>query len=1007
LKWSYEAALLLVDYLYYSQNHTVRESSLAAEKLAKCFAARSSTVLIDAGAVVEHAAIFEYVKSYDASTGSTTSITNRFSGLEKDVFLLSEQNYEVFQQQVELARETLSFDGYEPIHEKTGESAPSELSIEDTSYADQLGISSGSYDDMELEELSLSARGLNLLKRSGARSVSDLLSYTPSQLMKMKGLGAGTFHEIEEKLSSLSSIQVNSAPTVVVLESDFHKAHATEICSGDFSWVDEEERTDAQLAIIAAYKNAYSDLGPELATKAYLHDDFCISLIESLASFVEEFNVVSARRAELLKELRNVPKDRWDQNSFGYLRIFAKTDEEIADVKTLANTCPRLRDVAEYSSIGDVQTYRWVLAFIKKVAFDVKEELHDLMQKLFENPRTKTVISMRSRSKTLEETGKVINVTRERARQIEAKAKRQFSYWQNRRHYLMKISALRNCDDILSANELRDYFGDYYTELLYLFRTIESHAFYYDEQLDAFVIGDNTLGSRIQEYVESLPETFSESKLSGYIDTAEEDYDIPRDLLLSSIQDAYKMTGSTYHRSRLSLTSIYTSIFQRFYQNGMHVYDDNEIEKFKQIIIDEYGAIKLPSNSRAITARLCDIGILCGRGIYRPKKKRYISSDLQERIRMYIDDNPAGIFLMNTLFAVFEDDLLSFGIDNKYYLQGVLRELFNDRYIFRRDYLSKDDTATSLYSDIVQFISKSPYPVNKQQIQEAYPGITDIVINISVSDSEVLNFFGEYLHASKLKISAHEKEQLKKIVERIVSDGKTHHVKDVFPLVNKYCESLLSRNAILWPFSLFSVLAYLFEDSFNFERPFIAQKGIKIGRPMEQIRALVHENDYVSLASIVDLAKEAHFTIYSYLDLLNTFSDTHLIADADGLVSIKRSGLDKNYAVQMETMILNEIHDPIPVTSLECIHKFKEIGVSWSDWLIYSAIKKWSSALDVAVTSKYFKQAVPIIGRRGSITQDVIDAFSGLQHTEVSQVDNLDNIDDLIADYVLEDWEDL
>lgn len=176
---------------------------------------------------------------------------------------------------------------------------------------------------------------------------------------------------------------------------------------------------------------------------------------------------------------------------------------------------------------------------------------------------------------------------------------------------------------------------------------------------------------------------------------------------------------------------------------------------------------------------------------------------------------------------------------------------------------------------------------------------------------------------------------------------------------------------------------------------------------MEQISELVHSQDIVTLASIVDIAKEAHFSIYSYLDLLNSFNDTHLIADANGLISIERCGIDEDYAKQMELMILSEICQPTPIASLECIHRFKDVGATWSDWLIYSIMKKWATELDVAVTSKYFKQASPIIGRKGSITPDVLDAFSGIQRTEVSQVDNLDNIDDLIADYILEEWEEL
>ena len=1009
MKWSYDAALLLVDYLYYSQNHTINQCNRAAENLAYCLTANSG-VTEDDGTAIGYRFVLAYIQSFNVTKGDLRNICGKIDGLTKEVYLLSETKYEVFQQQVALAKEAFAFSEYgSQVEQQLSPTEPIEIDTpaEDISYSKQLGIPADAFTEMELEELDLSARGFHLLKRAGAKTVSDVLLFTPSQLMQMKGLGNGTFNEIEKKLSSLQNDMTVSKQKASFADISICKAHAAEICTGDFTWVEQEECSDLQLAVIEDYKEAYDILGADLSFKAYSHDEACMSLIEMLSAYHEEYNTILVRRNELVKELHNVPTTRWNQSSFGYLRIFARTDHEFEEAKTLSDKYPRLYDIAENSDVRDEEAYCQLLGIIKKASFNVEEELHKLMQKLFNKPRTKTIISMRSRGKTLEETGQVLHITRERVRQIEAKAKREFSYSESRRHYLLKISALRNCDDILTATELKEYFGEYYVELLYLFRAYESQAFYYDEQLDSFVIGDNSLGARIQEYIESLPDTFSDCKLAGYIDVAEEDFDIPKELLLPSIQETYKITGSTYHRSRLSLSSIYASVLQQFFPNGMHIYDDSEIDHFRHIIRELYGDIRLPDNNRSISARLGNIGILCGRGAYRSKKKQYISSELQEKIQTYIEESPSAIFLVSTLFSAFEKDLFPFGIDNKYYLQGVLRELFDNKYFIKRDYLSKDAASTSLYSDIVQFIAKSPYPISKQQIQEAYPGITDIVITIAVSDSEILNFFGEYLHASKLDISEHEKVQLKQIVENAVADGKTHHVKDIFPLVNEYNDSLLSRNSILWPFSLFSVLAYLYEDCFNFERPFIAKKGIQIGRPMEQISELVHSQDIVTLASIVDIAKEAHFSIYSYLDLLNSFNDTHLIADANGLISIERCGIDEDYAKQMELMILSEICQPTPIASLECIHRFKDVGATWSDWLIYSIMKKWATELDVAVTSKYFKQASPIIGRKGSITPDVLDAFSGIQRTEVSQVDNLDNIDDLIADYILEEWEEL
>ena len=128
----------------------------------------------------------------------------------------------------------------------------------------------------------------------------------------------------------------------------------------------------------------------------------------------------------------------------------------------------------------------------------------------------------------------------------------------------------------------------------------------------------------------------------------------------------------------------------------------------------------MPESDRALTSRISNICVLCGRGIYKPKQEKYISPGLANKIFEYITNSENSIFLLNTIFSVFEKELVSEGVDNKYYLQGILRELFNDRFIFRRDYLSKDGAETSIYKEIGRLIAKSQYPVSKKQIQDAY-----------------------------------------------------------------------------------------------------------------------------------------------------------------------------------------------------------------------------------------------------------------------------------------------
>ena len=54
-----------------------------------------------------------------------------------------------------------------------------------------------------IEELELTVRSYNFLKRAGVQTVGELIKKSVSEMMKMRNLGAKSFEEIKLKLASL------------------------------------------------------------------------------------------------------------------------------------------------------------------------------------------------------------------------------------------------------------------------------------------------------------------------------------------------------------------------------------------------------------------------------------------------------------------------------------------------------------------------------------------------------------------------------------------------------------------------------------------------------------------------------------------------------------------------------------------------------------------------------------------------------------------------------------
>ena len=58
-------------------------------------------------------------------------------------------------------------------------------------------------EDMKIEELDFTVRSYNCLKKAGVNTISDLISMTYNELLKIKNLGKKSLNEIIDKMKEL------------------------------------------------------------------------------------------------------------------------------------------------------------------------------------------------------------------------------------------------------------------------------------------------------------------------------------------------------------------------------------------------------------------------------------------------------------------------------------------------------------------------------------------------------------------------------------------------------------------------------------------------------------------------------------------------------------------------------------------------------------------------------------------------------------------------------------
>lgn len=882
---------------------------------------------------------------------------------------------------------------------------PSMEHNETITYAERYSIDISEYADVSVNTQPFSNRVMNRFMGNGITTVAKLLEATPAQLMQLNGFGRTCLVEVEEYCRTLA--WNGSAPRSASLArhegQNKFKQFSEQIALGDFSFAAQMELSDDDRVYIKELKEAYDILGAEFVL-------LCIAAPQKIVPIWEMFDTFQTESRpylEIQSLAHNIPIARMGNRARWYINAFTIREEErelLNEFCSSENTT--LAEMVAHFEYKNDRLFILMKQFLNWCTFDLHKEIDQLFSKLYKNERARTIIQARAAGQTLEQLGNLFGLTRERVRQIEKKVKHTFARLHSRIRIVSKIAAERDGDTILTPTEIARYCNNDSEELLYLLQSYEGTNYTYDRQLNVFILGDDSLHDRVDAYLETLPKVITAEQFEKYAAEAEDEEDIPQEMFEKAFLESYRHTGAVYHRSRLSLAAICQDIMSRYYPSGMHIYDPVELSQFRKYVADEYGDVPISKNDQALSSIIGRVCILCGRGRYRSKKDQYMPKKLENEIYAYIKGGDYPVYFVGTIFHAYEDKLVAVGIDNRYYLQGVLHEMFADKFIFSRDYISTDPSVTSLYSSVVDFIKKSTYPVSKAQIQAAFPGITDIVITLSVSDPEILNFFGEYLHASRIFITDAERKYLRSVIETILSDGAAHHVKDFYEVIKSEKPEVFKRNSAMYPFSAYSILEYLFRNDFQFLRPYVANNGVEIGRPGERLHELIYSSESIGIVEIREFMKENRFQIQSMIEHVNACNDKYLLIDRDTLTRIDKIGITAEASEEIDRMIAQSIVKTTPIVQLDIWSSLPPLNVPWTEWLLYSVLNKWGQRVTVGTSSNHMKVAVPLVAPVGKYDASEFADLTAPSSASAIQIDNLDHLDELLEDIIGDEfWE--
>ena len=878
-------------------------------------------------------------------------------------------------------------------------------------FSELLNVRSEDYKDENVVALNLSIRAVNALRRKGWITIGDLLSISPDSLFQCKNLGRKTFNEIVDKLVAYCDERkekyLDGAVRIKKLKKSDLSPYQEDIIAHRWEEIRSRENENNELLELINNMELIDDtLLDACVTKRNLID----SLMSSLYMFYSQYlpDELSIEIFEMIGT--KIPADRLSHPIKGYIIAYTN-DEGYRNILkkwciSADTTVQQYLNLIKLEKLND-DSFRLLKSFLSWLTFDLASDIESIKENLYKNERDEKVALLRSKNKTLEQVGKSINVTRERVRQIESKVRGRFSRSISVKKLMKKIYAERGGNAVLSPVTLQEYFGDNTGVFLYFLRAINSPDYVYDSEFDVFIVEQTTLRDSVRKFTDELPDSFSVNELTHIIQRGETEYDLSTEIISKVIEDKYCKSGDFYHNKSIKLTlrQIYQGVLKEFYPEGMHVYDKEELRDFRKHVHELYGDVDLPENDRAITAGLCreNLTILCGRGRYRLPKEEYIPISLAKKIKRYIDRSSQDIFLTNTIFYMFQDELEKYGIDNKYYLQGVLRQLYGDTYYFRRDYIMKDAEDTNIYKSVQDYVKHSTYPVTKEDIRNHFPGITEIVLSMALADRSILQFYRRYVSADRIQFTKKEKNILDSIMNQMVfNDGGVAHIKDIYEIVNRRIPYALLRNGINMSYDLLSVLRYMYSKQCTVSRPYIAKKGIEIGKSGERMHELIYNESVIGLSTISDYAKRIHMVIPGILSFVEQYADNYLLINRDQIATYDYIGINKDMMKQIDIILQQEVTETIAIRELHCIDQLPSIKIKWNEWLIYSIEKTVSDKLEVATSGAQIRNAIPLIAPRGlmqiNYNTDRFDTDDG----DLLNGQNIENIDDMLEDFIEE-----
>ena len=908
----------------------------------------------------------------------------------------------------------LEEDRSEDAYNEDGEKYENEKEL---SFADKYHIDLDRIDDMPVEFIAeIPVRLKHALMKAKKRTFKEFLQMTAEDLSSLKNVGSTSIQAADAFFSSYAQThgqkeQRKKKHSDSNLSDEFKqsvKDNLTRVQRNDWGFLS-KDRQKRYSEDIARVRSAQKELDADLFAACFGKPGKIKKIYEMLDEFSAPFTIIYSRKEQIEKICKSISDERLHQLVKPYIEISSlKEYQKLILEKFDADTTV---EGFFHKAVNTASEAEWtiIISFAERICFDLTEEISSIERNLFKNEREKEVLYLRSNGCTLEEIGAKLNITRERVRQIEQKVRsRRFETAIIAGRICEKIYASSGMKPSLSEEEMEGYFSVYKKECINMLKSAEELLYRYDAESGAFY-NINRLNdyNEVDQFLDQLPGIMWVSEVGNLIEELDGYKSLDKAIIKERIAYKYNKSRELYHLGRLKKSDAYQMILKRFYPEGIMVYEHEDLERFRRLAKEHIGITDLPTEDRALGAGITKICVLCGKGRYKLRQEKYIPKRLLNDIEGYILSNKGQILFIGAVYDEFENRLTKYGVDNRFYFQGILRQCQSGKIFMTKDYVSSQPMELTVVDSIVEYIRECGTITSKEKIEQKFKGLGPVIYSFVSSHHKIINMFGQYLHVDNVKATEGEKRAIDQIIKRYVLGGQGYaHGKDLMPVFEEKVPVFLTRNGINYAYQLVNLLGAVYYEKCVVRKPFIAKKGAVINRPKEQLDEVISNDEVINISTIKEAAAELHYVINSTVDFLAEYADSHLLINSKQIASYSYIGMNQAIINQVVQTYEKVVDSTIPINELSVTAELPQLKVPWNEWLVFSIIRHASDKLEVATSKPQLRESVAVIAPKGSLMLNPeIESLVPNEEGNLSTVDNLDNIDDLIEEFIDEEIE--